>query len=67
MTYTTDSGQHWITRDIKFPSAVEEFSIVAPDCGYVVGAHGMVYRYRVVPLDYTSKGMLAAPAMSAKP
>ena len=67
MTYTTDGGQHWITRDIKFPSAVEEFSIVAPDCGYVVGAHGMVYRYRVVPLDYTSKGMLAAPAMSAKP
>jgi hypothetical protein len=23
----------------------------------------MVYRYRVVPIEYTSKGMLSAPAM----
>ena len=67
MNYTTDGGQHWITRDIQFPASVEEFSIVRPDSGYVVGAHGMVYRYRVVPSDYTSKGMLAAPAMSVKP
>ena len=67
MNYTTDGGQHWITRDIQFPASVEEFSIVRPDSGYAVGAHGMVYRYRVVPIDYTSKGMLAAPAMSVKP
>jgi hypothetical protein len=25
----------------------------------------MIYRYRVVPFDYTSKGMLDAPAMPA--
>jgi photosystem II stability/assembly factor-like uncharacterized protein len=67
MNYTVDGGQHWITRDIKFPAPVEEFSLVRPDSGYAVGAHGMVYRYRVVPIDYTSKGMLTAPAMSAKP
>jgi photosystem II stability/assembly factor-like uncharacterized protein len=67
MNYTTDGGQHWITRDLRFPASVEEFSIVRPDSGYAVGAHGMVYRYRVVPIDYTSKGMLAAPAMSVKP
>jgi photosystem II stability/assembly factor-like uncharacterized protein len=67
MNYTTDGGQHWITRDIQFPTQVEEFSLVRPDSGYAVGAHGMVYRYRVVPIDYTSKGMLAAPAMSVKP
>jgi photosystem II stability/assembly factor-like uncharacterized protein len=67
MNYTTDGGQHWVTREIQFPTEVEEFSLVRPDSGYVVGAHGMVYRYRVVPIDYTSKGMLAAPALSVKP
>ena len=66
MSYTIDGGQHWISRDIKFPASVEEFSLVAPDSGYAVGAHGMVYRYRVVPIEYTSKGMLAAPAMSVR-
>jgi len=36
------------------------------DCGYAVGEHGMVYRYGIVPVDYTAKGMLAAPALAAK-
>ena len=54
------------TRILPFPASVEGFTIVRPDCGYAVGAHGMVYRYRVVPVEYTSKGMIAAPAMSAK-
>jgi hypothetical protein len=27
---------------------------------HVVGYHGMIYRYRVVPGDYTSKGMIEA-------
>jgi hypothetical protein len=31
-----------------------------------VGEHGMVYRYRVVPVEYTTKDMLAAPIMAAK-
>ena len=67
MSYTTDGGQHWINRDIQFPVSVEEFTLVRPESGYAVGAHGMVYRYRVVPINYTSKGMLAAPAMTVKP
>jgi photosystem II stability/assembly factor-like uncharacterized protein len=67
MSYTVDGGQHWIARDIAFPASVEAFSLVHPDSGYAVGGHGMVYRYRVVPIAYTSKGMLAAPAMAAKP
>jgi hypothetical protein len=32
----------------------------------VVSFHGMVYRYRVVPFDYTAKGMIDAPMMPAK-
>jgi photosystem II stability/assembly factor-like uncharacterized protein len=66
MSYTVDGGQHWLSRDIAFPAGVEAFSLVTPESGYAVGAHGMVYRYRIVPIDYTSKGMLAAPAMAAK-
>ena len=65
MSYTVDGGKHWLSREIPFPAAVEEFTIVSRDSGYAVGAHGMVYRYRVVPIDYSSKGMLAAPAMGA--
>ena len=63
MSYTVDGGQHWVSRNIGFPASVNAFSIDRPDSGYAVGAHGMVYRYRVVPVGYTSKGMLAAPAM----
>lgn len=66
MSYTVDGGQHWVSRTIGFPAGVEGFTIVTPSSGYAVGDHGMVYRYRVVPIDYTSKGMLAAPAMAAK-
>jgi photosystem II stability/assembly factor-like uncharacterized protein len=67
MNYSVDGGRHWLTRDIRFPTSAEAFSLVRPDSGYVVGGHGMVYRYRIVPIDYTAKGMLAAPSMSGKP
>jgi hypothetical protein len=33
------------------------------DRGYVLGAHGMIYRHRMVPIDYTSKGILEALVM----
>jgi hypothetical protein len=32
--------------------------------GQVVGSHGMVYRYRVVPFDYTVPKMIAVPNMT---
>jgi hypothetical protein len=28
-----------------------------------MGDHGMIYRYRVVPIDYTFRGMIEAPMM----
>ena len=61
--YTTDGGKHWTTRQVRFPAGVNAFSLPTGDRGYVVGEHGMIYRYRVVPIDYTSKGMLEAPVM----
>jgi photosystem II stability/assembly factor-like uncharacterized protein len=66
MYYTTNGGRNWVSREIGFPAPVTAFSLVARDRAYAVGDHGMVYRYRVVPIDYTSKGMLPAPAMPAK-
>jgi photosystem II stability/assembly factor-like uncharacterized protein len=62
-SYTTDGGKHWNARDVSFPTGVVRFSLPAPDTGYVVGTHGMVYRYRVVPFDYAVPNMIAAPAM----
>ncbi|MGP0020311.1 MAG: WD40/YVTN/BNR-like repeat-containing protein [Candidatus Sulfotelmatobacter sp.] len=61
--YTVDGGKHWTSRAIQFPAPVNAFSLPARDRGYVVGQHGMIYRYRVVPIDYKSKGMMEAPMM----
>lgn len=66
-SYTSDGGKRWNSREIRFPSGVDAFSLPSRDRGYVVGKHGMVYRYRIVPIDYTSKGMMAAPAMFSAP
>ena len=61
--YTVDGGKHWTTRQVRFPSGVVSFSLPTRDRGYVVGDHGMIYRYRIVPIDYTSKGMIEAAMM----
>jgi photosystem II stability/assembly factor-like uncharacterized protein len=66
LRFSTDGGQHWISREFKFPVEPNAFSLPARDRAYVVGDHGMIYRYRVVPIEYTAKGMLDAPAMPAK-
>ena len=66
MTYTTNGGKSWLSREIAFPAMVAASSFPARNSGYVVGEHGMVYRYRIVPIDYNVKGMLAAPALAAR-
>jgi photosystem II stability/assembly factor-like uncharacterized protein len=63
--YTVDGGKRWAVREIKFPTRVNAFSLPRRDRGYVVGDHGMIYRYRVVPVDYTTSGMIEAPMMPA--
>jgi photosystem II stability/assembly factor-like uncharacterized protein len=63
LAYTVDGGKHWTSREVRFPAPVLAFSLPARDRGYVVGEHGMIYRYRVVPIDYTAKGILDAPMM----
>jgi photosystem II stability/assembly factor-like uncharacterized protein len=61
--YTTDGGKRWLSREMPFPSGVDAFSLPRSDRGYVVGNHGMVYRYRVVPADYTVPHSINAPPM----
>jgi photosystem II stability/assembly factor-like uncharacterized protein len=63
LTYTADSGAHWLARDLNFPAVVHGFSLPRRDTAYVVGEHGMVYRYCVVPSDYVVANMLPAPLM----
>lgn len=62
--YTRDGGKTWLSSATKFPTMIDDSSLPARDRGYVVGEHGMVYRYRIVPADFTAKGMLAAPAIA---
>ncbi len=48
--YTTDGGKHWGSlRARGFPADPRAFSLPRRDRGYLVGDHGMIYRYRVVP------------------
>jgi photosystem II stability/assembly factor-like uncharacterized protein len=64
VSFTTDSGDHWNSRQYAFPAQGRTFSLPRRDRGYVVGDHGMIYRYRIVPDEYVSKGMLPAPLLS---
>ena len=66
LTYTTDGGKRWANATLAFPAEVRAFSLPSPQRGYVVGDHGMIYRYRIVPINYSAKGMIPAPMMSAK-
>jgi photosystem II stability/assembly factor-like uncharacterized protein len=65
ISFTTDGGQHWITREYAFPAGVNAISMPRRDRAYVVGDHGMVFRYRIVPIDYTKKGTIDAPLLPA--
>lgn len=66
LLYTRDGGKTWISSALTFPAMVNASSLPARDRGYVVGDHGMVYRYRIVPIDYTAKGMLTAPVIAPR-
>jgi len=63
MNFSIDGGMHWNSRDYHFPVDVQAYSLPSRHRAYAVGEHGMIYRYRVVPLDYRVAGMLDAPMM----
>jgi photosystem II stability/assembly factor-like uncharacterized protein len=63
LSYTTDGGRRWNSRQFAFPANVTAFSLPRRDRGYVVGEHGMIYRYRIVPVADNVPKALAAPLM----
>jgi len=63
LSYTTSGGKMWNSRTFTFPGRVDAFSLPSRNRAYVAGPHGLVYRYSVVPADYSAKGMIDAPIM----
>jgi photosystem II stability/assembly factor-like uncharacterized protein len=66
ISYTTDGGQHWSSfAVVHFPANDSQYKFFLPrrDRGYIVGSHGMIYRYRVVPQNYTAANSFNAQAM----
>lgn len=63
IAYTTNAGRSFATR--AFPIPTSALALHFPDAqhGYVIGDHGMVYRYRIVPIAYQVPGLI--PAVSA--
>lgn len=66
LSYTTDGGNRWTTRELGFPATVSAFSLPRRDRGFVVGEHGMIYRYRVIGgSEATPAKAISAPPMPA--
>ncbi len=64
LSYTTDGGKRWASRTLAFPATMNDFSFPRRDVAYVVGDHGMIYRYRVIPdTAPVPARALTAPAM----
>ncbi len=63
LTYTVDGGKRWSSAAFPFAGNVYGFSLPHRDAAYVVGDHGMIYRYRVVPVETEVAKALPAPAM----
>lgn len=64
LTYTTDGGKRWSSRELSFPAEVNAFSLPRRTRGYVVGEHGMIFRYTVVPgTEATPASVVEAPPM----
>jgi photosystem II stability/assembly factor-like uncharacterized protein len=60
--YSFNGGRSFSSRPTNLPTEVNDVTFPDATHGYMVGRHGMVYRYRIVPIDYTSQGMFAAAA-----
>lgn len=66
MSFTVDGGNRWNSRPFRFPTTPRAWSFPRRDRAYVVGDHGMVFRYSVVPSSASvPAGSVPAPAMPA--
>jgi photosystem II stability/assembly factor-like uncharacterized protein len=60
--YSFDGGRSFTTRAMNLPARVWAAAFADSTHGYIAGEHGMVYRYRIVPVDFTAPGIIAAAA-----
>jgi photosystem II stability/assembly factor-like uncharacterized protein len=62
IAYSFNGGRNFTSRPFTLPARVHDVTFPDAGHGYLVGQHGMVYRYRIVPIDYSSQGMIGAMA-----
>jgi len=66
IAYSTNGGRTFSAREFPVPANVTAVTFPDAKHGYLVGEHGMIYRYHIVPADYTVKGMIPAPMVAEK-
>lgn len=62
IAYSVNGGRNFSTRPFGTPAAVRAVTFFDAKNGYLIGDHGMAYRYKIVPSTYSSPGMIAALA-----
>ena len=62
ISYSFNGGRNFTSRPFTLPASVRAVTFPDVQHGYLVGRHAMVFRYRIVPIEYTSPGMLGAMA-----
>ncbi len=62
IAYSFNGGRNFTSRPFTLPARVYDVTFPDAQHGYLVGRHAMVYRYRIVPIDYSSQGMIGAMA-----
>lgn len=65
VSFSIDAGTHWQDQRFVFPAHSSAFSFPRRDRAYIVGEHGMIYRYRIVPKSYAAANSFDASAMPA--
>jgi len=64
IAYSTNGGRTFSAREFPVPARVTAVTFPDAKHGYLVGEHGMIYRYHIVPADYNVKGMIPAPMVA---
>jgi photosystem II stability/assembly factor-like uncharacterized protein len=65
LNYTVNGGNSWSSKSINLPAPVTAFSFPRRDRAYLAGVHGLIYRYRSVPANYSVANAVDVPLMPA--
>lgn len=62
IAYSTTTGRSFAARAFPIPAHALALHFTDARNGYVIGDHGMVYGYRIVPVAYQVPGLMPAVA-----